>query len=74
MQLDISLDDAEVDDRDDANIEGIDSDEDDDSNADKDDSDKDANEDGEDRSEAIHELPTLNLLSNIHPISSPFWL
>lgn len=74
MQLDISLNNAKVDDGDDTDIEGIDSDKDDDSNTDKDNSDKDTNKDGKDRSEAIHKLPTLNPLSNIHPISSPFWL
>ena len=59
---DTDKDDSDKDtDKDDADVEGADSD-------------KAADKDGKDRSEAIHELPTLNPLSNVHPVSSPFWL
>ena len=80
VQLGISLDDAEVDvgddsheddsDKDEADVEGVDADEDVDEDADED-FDEDIDEG---KSEAIHELPTLNPLSNLHPASSPFWL
>lgn len=68
-----------MDNRDDTDIEGVDSDKDNNSDTDKDDSDieridsdKAADKDSEDRSEVIYELLTLNPLSNRHPASSPF--
>lgn len=81
MQLEIKSDDAvavdgEASDEDDADEE--DSDEDD---ANEDDTDnegsnaEDVNGDGAEGSlEAIHELPTFNPFSNVHPVWSPFWL
>jgi hypothetical protein len=66
VQLEISLNDAEVDDGDDSHEDDSDKEE-----ADVEDVDEDVDEG---KSEAIHELPTLNPLSNVHPASSPFWL
>ncbi|KAJ9491405.1 hypothetical protein VN97_g1859 [Penicillium thymicola] len=86
VQLEIKSDDAvavdgEASDEDDADEEDSDKDDANEEDANENDTDnegsnaEDVNGDGAEGSlEAIHELPTFNPFSNVHPVWSPFWL
>lgn len=86
MQLEIEPDDAvavdgEASDEDDADEEDSDEDDANEEEANEDDTDNEGSnaedvngDDAEGSLEAIHELPTFNPFSNVHPVSSPFWL